>query len=273
MATAKPLQAWAMEQAEARRKEEQPNTAEILAPALASIPKPREDRLPQLHDWQRSADRGAEFAQRAELRRRDFEMREKAQDRRQEQQQNNLRLQAELRAKYRPRGAGGQGPVSKLTQEYLKIWQSDPPKDEQQAYARRQRMEMIRTKLDRLGASGRSAVSDFAAAQLTPDKYRIDASKRAYEEQSNKEQAELKREEMRLRADQEAAKAEAQARLRLVPKRDPLETPESAKERQLRQKDLEDAIERLRKTGGKQVSFGGKSYMQMPDGNFLELEA
>lgn len=263
MATAKPLQAWAMEQAERARREQQPNTAEILAPALAAIPKFREDKTPPLHDWQRSADRGAEFAQQGELQRRRFEQQKELQDREVAQRQDMLRLQAELKAKYRPRGGrGGAGPVTKLTQEYLKLWQADPPKDEQQAYGRRQRMEMIRTQLQRLGKSGQTAVKDFEGAQLLPDKYRLDATKRTYEQET--EQA---------RSQQEATKAEVQALSRMVPKREAIELPEAAAERANREKELQDAINRLRKSGGTPVSFGGKSYMRLPDGNYVELEA
>lgn len=273
MATAKPLQAWAMEQAERARREQQPNTAEILAPALAAIPKFREDKTPPLHDWQRSADRGAEFAQQGELQRRRFEQQKELQDREVAQRQNMLRLQAELKAKYRPRGGrGGAGPVTKLTQEYLKLWQADPPKDEQQAYGRRQRMEMIRTQLQRLGKSGQAAVADFEGAQLLPDKYRLDATKRTYEQQTEQERRQAREAETQARSRQEATKAEVQALSRMVPKREAIELPEAAAERTKREKELQDAIERLRKSGGTPVSFGGKNYMRLPDGNFVELE-
>lgn len=275
MATAKPLQAWAMEQAERARREQQPNTAEILAPALAAIPKFREDKTPPLHDWQKSAERGAEFAQQGELQRRKFAQQKELQDREVAQRQDMLRLQAELKAKYRPRGGGrgGVGPVTKLTQEYLKLWQSDPPKDEQQAYGRRQRMEMIRTQLQRLGKSGQAAVADFEGAQLLPDKYRLDATKRTYEQQTEQGRAEARKAETQARVEQEAAKAEVQALSRMLPKRDAFELPEAAAERTKREKELQDAIKRLRNAGGTSVSFGGKSYMRLPDGNFVELEA
>lgn len=275
MATAKPLQAWAMEQAERARREQQPNTAEILAPALAAIPKFREDKTPPLHDWQKSAERGAEFAQQGELQRRKFAQQKELQDREVAQRQDMLRLQAELRAKYRPRGGGrgGVGPVTKLTQEYLKLWQADPPKDEQQAYGRRQRMEMIRTQLQRLGKSGQAAVADFEGAQLLPDKYRLDATKRTYEQQTEQERSEARKAETQARMGQEATKAEVQALSRMVPKRDAIELPEAAAERTKREKELQDAIKRLRNSGGTPVSFGGKSYMRLPDGNYVELEA
>lgn len=273
MATAKPLQAWAMEQAEARRREERPSTAEILGPALASIPKFREDRTPPLHDWQRSAERGADFAQRGELQRRGFEQQKEMQDRELANQHDTMRLRAELQAKYRSRGRGGPGPVSKLTQEYLKLWQADPPKDDQQAYGRRQRMEMIQTQLGRLGSSGRLAAGDLSAAQLTPDKYKLEASKRTYEQESEAAKSEARREEVRMRAEQEAAKAETQARQKLIPKKEMFEAPEAAKERAKREKDLEESIKRMRQSGGTPISYGGKSYMKLADGNFVELEA
>jgi len=273
MATAKPLQAWAMDQAEMRRQQERPSTAEILAPALASIPKFREDRTPPLHDWQRSAERGADFAQRGELQRRGFEQQKEMQDRELANQHDTMRLRAELQAKYRPRGRGGPGPVSKLTQEYLKLWQADPPKDEQQAYGRRQRMEMIRTQLSRLGSSGRRASDDLSMAQLTPDKYSIEATKRTYERESDTAKAAARSEEMRTRAEQEAANVETQARQRLIPKKEMFESPEAAKERAKREKDLEESIKRMRQSGGTPISYGGKSYMKLHDGNFVELEA
>lgn len=272
MATVKPLQAWALEAAQRRQREQDPSTAEVLQPTFAAMPKPREDKTPPLFDFQRSAERGAEFAQQNELQRRKFEQRFKEMDRDLELDKQRAEFQMQLRAKYAPRkSGGGAGPVTKRVSEYLRLAQSAPPADEQQAKARQARLRMLETELGRLGKSGKSALTDLQTAGFGADKYRTDLSKRAYEAQDLQAKQAQRAQEQAARQELEVGKTEVQALSRLVPKAQGFELPDDKAKREKAEEAVRKKLESLRKAGRTVVMSGGKAYLQTQDG-FEEVE-
>jgi len=185
MATVKPMQAWALEQQMERQQQARPVATEALLPVAAAMPKFRENTTEPIHNWAASDARGAEFAQRGELQRRDYEQRGKLQDKEFGQQKEMLDYRMKLQQKYAPKKrAGGAGPVAKTMEEYIKIASGAPPADERQATANQARLKILEARLDRLGASGRNAKAELQRVGLTPDFYKPAANKRVYEKEN-----------------------------------------------------------------------------------------
>lgn len=272
MATVKPLQAWAWEAAQRRQREQDPSTAEVLQPTFAAMPKPREDKTPPLFDFQRASERGAAFAQRAELQKRELDQRERMMDKDFELDKKRAEFQMQLKAKYAPRkSGGGAGPVTKRVSEYLRLSQAAPPADEQQAKARQARLRMLETELGRLGRSGKSALTDLQAAGFGADKYRTDMSKRAYESQDLQAKQAQRAQEQAARQELDVGKTEVQTLSRLVPKAQGFELPDDKAKREKAEADVRKKLDSLRKAGRTVVMSGGKAYLQTPDG-FEEVE-
>lgn len=273
MATVKPLQAWAWEAAQRRQREQDPSTAEVLQPTFAAMPKPREDKTPPLFDFQRASERGAAFAQRAELQKRELDQRERMMDKDFELDKKRAEFQMQLRAKYAPRkSGGGAGPVTKRVSEYLRLSQAAPPADEQQAKARQARLRMLETELGRLGKSGKSALTDLQAAGFGADKYRTDMSKRVYESQDLQARQAQQAQEQAARREFEAGKTEVQTLSRLVPKAQGFELPDDKAERKDAMDEVRAKLRSLRSSGKNIVIMDGKSYLVKPDGGFEEVE-
>jgi hypothetical protein len=185
MATVKPMQAWALEQQMERQRENRPVATETLLPVAAAMPKFRENTTEPIHNWAASDARGAEFAQRGELQRRDYEQRGKLQDKEFGQQKEMLDYRMQLQQKYAPKKrAGGLGPIAKDMQEYIKIASGAPPADERQATANQARLKIIAARLARGGTSGRNALSELERVGLMPDFYKPAANKRVYEKEN-----------------------------------------------------------------------------------------
>lgn len=217
MATVKPLQAWAMEEAQRRARAAQPTAAESLLPVAAALPPVRENNYKNPHDFDKSAGRAADFAQQKELQRTGFEQRKELQGLENDAQKDMLRFRMDLQRKYAPR-RGGAGPVSKLAGEYIKIISGPPAADDRQATANQGRLKLIREKLQRLGRSGQGAIADFDRVGLTPDAYSPAANKLSYESKAS----DRKLDSELTKLEREGAAAELAALSRLIPKPDML---------------------------------------------------
>ena len=201
MASVKPMQAWALEQQQQRDDERRPVATAAIMPVAAAMPKFRENTTEPIHNWAASDARGAEFAQRGELQRRDYEQRGKLQDKEFGQQKEMLDYRMQLQQKYAPKKrAGGMGPVAKDTAEFIKIASGPPAADERQATANQARLKFLKTRLERGGRAGLAALADLQNAGLTVEAYAPTANKRVYEKENIDSKAENQGEVSQLRS-------------------------------------------------------------------------
>jgi hypothetical protein len=279
MATVKPMQAWALEQQMERQRENRPVATETLLPVAAAMPKFRENTTEPIHNWAASDARGAEFAQRGELQRRDYEQRGKLQDKEFGQQKEMLDYRMQLQQKYAPKKrAGGLGPIAKDMQEYIKIASGAPPADERQATANQARLKIIAARLARGGTSGRNALSELERVGLMPDFYKTAANKRLYEKENIAAKGEGQSETATLRA--QTAKEIAALRAlgsdpSLRPPKDTLlEDAKVTAERAARQQQFRDMATGIMEGGGKKVRAkvqrNGKTVTIYTDGSMEE---
>ena len=202
MASVKPMQAWALEQQQQRDDERRPVATAAIMPVAAAMPKFRENTTEPIHNWAASDARGAEFAQRGELQRRDYEQRGKLQDKEFGQQKEMLDYRMQLQQKYAPKKrAGGLGPIAKDVAEYIKIHSGPPPADERQAASNQSRLKLISARLERSGRAGLAALADLQNAGLTVEAYKPTANKQKYERETMGSKAELQAELAQSRAD------------------------------------------------------------------------
>ena len=277
MASVKPMQAWALEQQQQRDDERRPVATAAIMPVAAAMPKFRENTTEPIHNWAASDARGAEFAQRGELQRRDYEQRGKLQDKEFGQQKEMLDYRMQLQQKYAPKKrAGGMGPVAKDTAEFIKIASGPPAADERQATANQARLKFLKTRLERGGRAGLAALADLQNAGLTVEAYKPTANKQVYERETMGSKAELEA-EMALARAQAAKELEAMRILardqgNRPPKDAILEDVKVAAEREARLKAVRDRAEGIldeRKVRAK-VQRNGKTVTIYTDGSMDE---
>lgn len=237
MASVKPMQAWALEQQQQRDDERRPVATAAIMPVAAAMPKFRENTTEPIHNWAASDARGAEFAQRGELQRRDYEQRGKLQDKEFGQQKEMLDYKVMLQQKYAPKKrAGGMGPVAKDTAEFIKIHSGPPPADERQALSNQSRLKLLKARLERGGSAGRAALADLQNAGLTVEAYKPTANKRVYERETldtkASEQAKRDKERMDAQAESTAMRVLAGLPDMKAPKDAFMEDPAVAKARE-----------------------------------------
>lgn len=277
MATVKPMQAWAFEQQMQREDERRPVATAAIMPVAAAMPKFRENTTEPIHNWAASDARGAEFAQRGELQRRDYEQRGKLQDKEFGQQKEMLDYRMQLQQKYAPkRRAGGLGPIAKDMAEYIKIHSGPPAADERQAASNQARLRLIKARLERSGRAGLAALADLQNAGLTIEAYKPTANKQVYERETMGSKAELQAElaQARLQAAKEIEAMRVLARDQgNRPPKDPMfEDVKVAAEREARLKAVRDRAEGIldqRKVRAK-VQRNGKTVTIYTDGSMEE---